>query len=284
MNRQWSFTPEKKNEIQRFARRMRLDMLEMMKHAGANGAHIGGAFSAAEILASLYCGWLDISLENPLNPNRDRFILSKGHTALALYSALYEAGFLTQEEMMSFEDNGGHFSTHCCKNQAKGIELSSGSLGLGLGYGAGCALTAKLEHLDYDCVVLLGDGECNEGSVWEAVQFAAKYKLDNLIAVVDFNHQSLDGFTTDTMPIANFPKVFEGFGWDVININGNDVSEIGRAFSEIQRNGKPTAIIAETLKGKGVSFMENTVGWHHTVLSQQQYDEAKAELESANGL
>ena len=284
MNRQWSFTPEKKVEIQRFARRMRLDMLEMMKHAGANGAHIGGAFSATEILASLYCGWLDVSPENPLNPNRDRFILSKGHTALALYSTLYEAGFLTQEELMSFEDNAGHFSTHCCKNQSKGIELSSGSLGLGLGYGSGCALTAKLEHWDFDCVVLLGDGECNEGSVWEAVQFAAKYKLDNLIAVVDFNHQSLDGFTTDTMPITSFQKVFDGFGWDVVKIDGNDVSDICGAISGIQRNGKPTAIIAETLKGKGVSFMEDTVGWHHTVLSQQQYDEAKAELEAANGL
>ena len=227
---------------------------------------------------------MNISSQDPLNPLRDRFILSKGHTALALYSALYEADFLTQEELMSFEDNAGHFSTHCCKNQSVGIELSSGSLGLGLGYGAGCALTAKLDHLNYDCVVLLGDGECNEGSVWEAAQFAAKYRLDNLIAIVDFNHQSLDGYTVNTMPVNSFSKVFDGFGWDVININGNSIKEICEAFEGLQRNGKPTAIIADTLKGKGVSFMENTIGWHHTVLTQQQYEEAKAELEASDGI
>ena len=284
MNLQWELTPEKQREIAAFARRMRLDMLEMMKNAGANGAHIGGAFSAAEILAVLYCGILKVSPQNPLQPTRDRFILSKGHTALALYSALYEAGFLSREELMEFEENAGHFSTHCCKYQEKGIELSSGSLGLGLGYGAGCALAAKRDGLDYDCVVLLGDGECNEGSVWEAVQFAAKYRLDNLVAVVDFNHQSLDGFTVDTMPVANFAEVFAGFGWNVVKINGNCIPEVVNAFQGMQRNGKPTAIIADTLKGKGVSFMENTVGWHHAVITPQQYEAAKAELEVEDGI
>lgn len=266
------------SHITQFANRMRVDMIEMMKHAGANGAHIGGAFSAAEIFACLYSGVLNIEPMHIADTGRDRFILSKGHTAIALYSALYEAGFISHDELMSFEDNGGHFTTHTTRNREKGIELSSGSLGLGLSYGAGCALAGKLDGIDYDCFVLLGDGECNEGCVWEAAQAAAKFKLDNLIAIVDYNKQSLDGFTTDSMPIHSFEQAFQGFGWDTKTVDGHSVNEILSAFLGIERNGKPTVIIAETKKGKGVSFMENMTGWHHAYLSEQQYEAAMEEL------
>ena len=270
--------------LRRLAGAMRLDMLDMMLHAGANGAHIGGGFSAAEILACLYGGVMNVSPERTEDPERDRFILSKGHTALALYAALCETGFLTREEMMRFEDNGCHLATHCYRDLAKGIEISSGSLGLGLSYGAGAAVAAKRDGRGYDCFVLLGDGECNEGSVWEAAQAAARFQLDNLIAIVDVNRQSLDGFTEDVMPIHSFKTVFEGFGWDALEADGNDVASLQSAFASVSRNGKPTVILAQTAKGKGVSFMENIVGWHHASLTQEQYDAARRELEEAYGI
>ena len=280
MNNNFLVDENKITELKLTAKNMRLNMLDMMKNAGANGAHIGGAYSACEVLACLYKGLLNINPASPLDPNRDRFILSKGHVAIALYSALYEAGFITKEELFSFEENESHFGTHCSKYVEKGIELSSGSLGLGLSYGCGCAYMAKLNKQNYDTVVLVGDGECNEGSVWEAVQSCAKFKLDNLILVIDINKQCLDGFTENVMSIYDFDTIFKGFGWNVKSINGNNVKEVCEAFTTTPRNNKPTVLLSHTLKGFGLSLTENKTGWHHASLTQEQYDQAKAELEA----
>ena len=277
MNNKFVLDENKINELKLTAKNMRLNMLEMMKNAANNGAHIGGAYSACEVLACLYKGLLNIE---PSNPNRDRFILSKGHVAIALYCALYEAGLITKEELFSFEENESPFGVHCSKYREKGIELSSGSLGLGLSYGCGCAYMGKINKQDYYTVVLMGDGECNEGSVWEAVQSCAKFKSDNLVLIIDINNQSLDGFTENVMPIYDFETVFTGFGWNVKSIDGNNLKEICEAWASIEKNNKPTVILSHTLKGKGVSFMENKTGWHHAYLTEEQYDRAKAELEA----
>lgn len=284
MNRSFVFDGKTEQALQAFANRMRKNMLQMMKNAGPNGAHIGGAFSAADILACLYGGILNVAPDRVHDPERDRMILSKGHISVALYSALFEAGFLSWEELMSFEADGSEFATHAHKNLEKGIELSSGSLGLGLSYGAGAALAAKRKGQDYDCFVLLGDGECNEGCVWEAAQAAAKYRLDNLTAIVDFNRQSLDGFLEDSMPVCSYRAVFEGFGWNAVEIDGHDYSQLCGALCAPRQDGKPTAIIARTVKGKGVSFMEDKVGWHHATLTQEQYEQALRELEAQYGV
>ncbi len=270
------------NEILRLkelAKKIRLDVLEMTFKAGADGGHLGGAFSCAEILAILYGKILNVNSKNPFDENRDRFILSKGHVALAHYSILAQSGFLTQDDLNSFEQNNSDFPTHEVINIEKGIETSSGSLGYGLSIGVGVALNAKLKNKSYRTYVLLGDGECNEGSVWEAVQSAVKFKLDNLTAVIDFNEQSLDG--KNIMPIQNLSGVLENFGFEVHECNGHDFNELENALTQNEFNDRPKIIIAHTLKAKGIKSIEGSEGWHHARLNQNDYENFRKELENA---
>ena len=269
-----------KEKIKEIAWKIRSDVLDMTFHAGVEGGHIGGAFSSADILAVLYGSEMNVAPQNPTNPERDRFILSKGHISLAHYAVLKEYGFMTQDDLDSFESNGSLFSTHELENLEHGIEVTSGSLGYGLPIGVGIALSAKMKNKGYRTFVLLGDGECNEGSVWEAAMAAARYKLDNLIAIVDKNGQQLDGFTSDIMPVHDMEKVFQGFGWNTVVIDGNNVDEIQEAIRRTA-DGVPTVIIAETIKSKGLPSIEGKPGWHHARISEEQYNEFKQELEVA---
>lgn len=264
--------------IRDLAWKIRNDVLDMTFHAGVEGGHIGGSFSAAEILATLYGAEMNVDPKNPTNPDRDRFILSKGHVSIAHYAVLKECGFLTQDDLESFEHNGSSFSTHELEDLKCGIEVTSGSLGYGLSIGVGIALSAKRKALNYNTYVLLGDGECNEGSIWEAAMAASKYKLDNLIAIVDKNGQQLDGFTKDVMPIFDIEKVFQGFGWHTKVINGHDIEAIQNAVHE-NAEGEPRVIIAETIKSKGLPSIEGKTGWHHAHITEEQYLEFKQMLE-----
>lgn len=260
-----------KGRLQELADAIRRDILAMTLHSGGNGGHIGGALSSAEILAVLYGEVLNVDPEEPTAPERDRFLLSKGHVALGLYAVLAECGFITREEMMSFEASGGDFPTHVVMNPAKGIEISSGSLGWGLSIGVGCALAAKRRGESHRVFVLLGDGECNEGTVWEAAMSASRFALDNLTAIVDMNGQQADGYTRDIMPVHDMAAVFRGFGFAVTEVDGNDIGQLLDAL-RAPVEGQPKAIIAHTLKGKGVGAIEGKPGWHHAVLTQEQYD------------
>ena len=253
------------------ARAIRKDVLDMTLHAGVNGGHIGGALSCADILAVLYGDVLRVSPDDPANPSRDRFLLSKGHVALALYAALAERGFITRAEMMSFEEPDSDFPTHAVMNPGKGIEISSGSLGWGLSIGVGCALAAKRRGDDYRVFVLLGDGECNEGSVWEAAMSAARFGLDNLTVIVDVNGQQLDGYSADVMPLHDIPGIFRGFGFHVEDVDGHDIVQLQSALRATAAE-TPTAVVARTLKGKGLEAIEGKTGWHHAALTQEQYE------------
>lgn len=269
-----------KEKIQELAWKIRNDVLDMTFHAGVEGGHIGGAFSSADILAVLYGSEMNVDPKNPDNPDRDRFILSKGHISIAHYAVLKECGFLSQKDMDSFEKNGSLFSTHELETSEHGIEFTSGSLGYGLSLGIGVALAAKKKGQEYRTFVLLGDGECNEGSVWEGVMAAAKYQLDNLIAIIDKNGQQLDGYTSDVMPINDIAQVFSGFGWNAVTIDGHDVEAIQQAIRQ-RIDGVPTVIIAETVKSKGVASIERKPGWHHARITEEQYKRFKQELEEA---
>lgn len=266
-------------KLQALARAIRKDILDMTFHAGINGGHIGGALSSADILAVLYGEVLRVSPDDPTDPSRDRFLLSKGHAALALYAVLAECGFISRDEMMSFEEPGSAFSTHAVMNPGKGIEISSGSLGWGLSVGVGSALAAKRRGDGYRVFVLLGDGECNEGSVWEAAMSAVRFGLDNLTVIVDVNGQQLDGCSADVMPIHDIPGIFHRFGFHVEEADGHDIEQMYSVLHTTKAE-TPTAIVAHTIKGKGIREIEGKTGWHHTTLSQEQYE---AFVESLKG-
>ena len=268
-------------ELRALGDSIRLDVLEMTYRAGANGGHIGGALSCADILAVLYGEVMDISAGDPTNPLRDRFLLSKGHVALAHYAVLAEIGFISRDELWKFEQPEGELPTHEVMDVQRGIEISSGSLGYGLSVGVGCALNAKKRRLPYQTYVLLGDGECNEGTVWEACMAAVKFELDNLKIIVDVNRQSLDGFTESTMPIRDFKGVFAGFGCHVAEVDGHEPAQIAAALASAYPN-KPTVLLAHTIKGKGIPSIEGKTGWHHARLTEEQYLSFKQELEAAN--
>lgn len=267
-----------KEYIRELAWKIRNNVLDMTYHSGVEGGHIGGALSCAEILATLYGSEMNIDPQNPVAPERDRFILSKGHVSLAHYAVLKECGFLSQEDLDTFENNGSLFSTHEIESTEHGIEVTSGSLGYGLSIGVGAALFAHTHNQRNRIFVLLGDGECNEGPIWEAAMAASKYKLDNLIAIVDKNGLQLDGLTNEVMPISNMEQVFKGFGWKTIVIDGHDISAITEAVHETI-TGRPTVIIAETIKAKGIPSIEGKPGWHHAHITKEQYLEFKQALE-----
>lgn len=244
-------------------RRHALEMTHLSK-----SSHIGSILSAADIIAVLYTNILKFDPSNPDWPERDRLILSKGHACAVVYAALAETGFIPMEELKTHYENGGRLSGHI-SHYLPGVDFSTGSLGHGLSAGAGMAYAAKKSGDDsHKVFVILGDGECYEGSVWEAAMFANHFRLNNLIAVVDYNHMSSLDFTENTLELESLSEKWEAFGWNVIEINGNDHDQLKAAFTKAEENGhkephKPTVIIASTVKGSGISFMENDILWHY---------------------
>lgn len=253
---------------------IRKRILELAFKAGSNGSHLGGSLSAVEILNTLYHSGFNF---NPADVARDRLILSKGHAALAMYCVLESVGIITKEDAETFEQNGTTLFAHAKKNISKGIEFSGGSLSLGISYAVGVALACKSKGFNNRIFVLLGDGECDEGLVWEAVMSAVNYHLDNLTFIVDCNGLQSDGYTKDVMDHSPLEKKFEGFGCNVVSVDGHSEKEVAEAY-KVKSNDCPLAIIAHTVKGKGVSFMENLQQWHHGTISQAQYDQAMEEV------
>ena len=247
-------------------------------HDAASG-HPGGSLSCMDILTVLYFGVMRIDPEAPKAPGRDRFVMSKGHCTPALYSVLAMRGFFPQDDLKLFRSIDGHFSGHPDMVHVPGVDMSTGSLGQGISAAVGMAIAGKLDKKDYRVYTILGDGEIEEGQTWEAAMAAAKFKLDNLCAVVDVNGLQIDGNTADVMPSEPLDKKYEAFGWHVIKIDGHNYDEIIAAFREAETiKGKPTMILAKTVKGKGVSFMENNAGWHGKAPSDEEYAQAVKEL------
>jgi len=267
------------DQVRAMARRMRRNALGMTLAAGPLGAHVAPGLSIIDICAVLYGSVLRLDPKNPSWPDRDRFLLSKGHGSLALYTALAEAGFFPVEDLKTFEVPESFLTGQPAMCLEKGIEIASGSLGLGLSVGIGVALAGRKTGRSYDTFVLMGDGECNEGTVWEAAMAAAHFKLDHLVAVVDANGMQSDGPCTSVLDMGSHEAKWGAFGWDVVEVDGHDVGGLLAAFSARGRApGKPLAVIARTVKGKGVSFMENNNEWHHNRLTQAQYESAMKEL------
>jgi transketolase len=257
------------------AKNIRKNILDAGHACGVKGGHFGGSLSIADIMAVLYGKIMRYNINNPLDENRDRFILSKGHCAQALYATLYEFGFIAREQLLSFNANGADFPSHCVRKPALGIELSSGSLGLGLSFAIGEALGLNGKSNLY---VMVGNGEMNEGSFWEAAMFAGHKKISSVCAIIDDNQMQLDGMSENIMPVFDWAEKLKSFGWTVAEIDGHDLGAIENAF-KTERNGKPLAIVAKTIKGKGISFMENNPEWHHNKLNDEQYAVACEELE-----
>lgn len=264
-------------EMAATAKKLRRHVITMIGKAGSG--HPGGSLSAAEIITALYFKVLRHDPANPRWAERDRFILSKGHAAPILYAALAERGYFPGEELATLRTLGSCLQGHCDMTATRGVEMSSGSLGQGLSFGIGIALAGRLNARDYRVYVLLGDGECDEGQVWEAAMASAHFKLDNLVAIVDHNELQIDGWNRDVMNLEPLPEKWEAFGWHTIEVNGHDLSQLIAAFDEAKRvRGKPTAIIAHTIKGKGVSFMENNVDFHGKAPTPAEMEKALEEL------
>ena len=262
-------------EIRQLANSIRKDIIRIGYLAEKKGAHFGGSLSLAEILATLYSFFITYDLEDL--ENRDRLILSKGHAALALYCALFERGFLSEEMLEKFEQNGSDIVAHSKKDLQKGLEFSGGSLGLGLSYAVGVAYACKKKELKNRIYAIVGDGELNEGITWESLMFAAHYHLDNLTVIVDHNHLQADGFIEDVMNTSPLKEKFISFGFDVDIVDGHSVQDLYEALAK-NTESSPRAIIAETVKGKGVSFIENKMKWHHGSLNEQRYLKALKDL------
>ena len=248
----------------------------------SRGSHIGSVFSVAEIIAVLYSSVLNVDPKEPKKPDRDRLILSKGHAGSAVYAALAETGFFPVEQLKTHYANGSILSGHVSHKGVPGVEVSTGALGHGLGIGAGMALGAKMDGARWRTYVVLGDGECDEGSVWEAALQAAQYKLDRLIAVVDYNHIQTLTTVDETLRLEPFEQKWKDFGWNAESVDGHDTDALIAAFGRAKENAgsrKPYVILAHTVKGKGVSFMENNILWHYRTPQGEEYEAALRELE-----
>lgn len=266
-------------EIKRKALEIRKWVIESVYRAGSG--HPGGSLSIADVLACLYFHEMRHNPKDPKWPDRDRLVLSKGHAAPALYAALALAGYFPVEELKNLRKIGHFLQGHPCMKKVPGVDMSTGSLGHGLSVAVGMALAGKLDGKDYRVFAILGDGEVQEGEIWEAANTASHYKLDNLIAILDRNKLQIDGPTEEVMHIEPLPWRWQAFGWDVVEIDGHNIEEILDTFHEIKLNEKPTIIIAHTIKGKGVSFMEGTLSFHGKPPSEEQYIRAMSELEQA---
>jgi len=267
-------------EIKQFAKNLRRKVLDMAYYAGANSSHFGGALSSVEIISYLYGYYMNFDKKNPLWEDRDRFILSKGHGCLSYYAALSEIGYIKNDDLKTFEKDDTDLLGHPVINKNKGIEFSNGSLGMGLSLGIGVALAGKKKNKRYKVFVVLGDGECNEGSVWEAAMSAPNFKLNNLTIIIDNNKFQQTGSNKEIMDSSNLKKKWESFGWNVFEINGHDLTEIDNFFEKTSSSEKPRALIANTVKGKGFSFSENNNDWHHSILSKKFYEQGLEELNS----
>ena len=269
-----------KLELQKMANEVRKGIVTGV-HA-AKAGHPGGSLSAADLFTYLYFEEMNVDPKNPQDPDRDRFVLSKGHTAPGLYATLAHKGYFPVEDLVTLRHIGSHLQGHPCMQHTPGLDMSSGSLGQGISAAVGMALSAKLRNKSYRVYTLLGDGEIQEGQVWEAAMFAGARKLDNLVVIVDNNGLQIDGKIEDVCSPYPIDKKFEAFNFHVINIDGNDFDQIDAAFKEARATkGMPTAIIAHTVKGKGVSFMENAAGWHGKAPNDEEYEIAMADLEKA---
>ncbi len=269
----------KKLELQKRACKVRMGILEGV-HAAKSG-HPGGSLSAADTITYLYFSELKVDPENPKWEERDRFVLSKGHCAPALYAALAERGFFPVEELLSLRHIGAMLQGHPDMKKTPGIDMSTGSLGQGISAACGMALAAKLSKQPYRVYAMLGDGELEEGMVWEAAMFAAHYQLDNLIIIVDNNNLQIDGTLAEVCSPEPVTDKFEAFGWNVVSINGHDFDAIDAAFQQAKAvSGKPSVIVQKTVKGKGVSFMEDNVAWHGSAPNDAQYEQAMQELKA----
>lgn len=270
---------EKIKALSLHAANVRKMALEAVYSAGAG--HPGGSLSAADILTYLYMEEMNVNPDEPKAADRDRFVLSKGHCSPALYGVLVERGFIPKEDIKTFRHADSYLQGHPDVKGVPGVDMSTGSLGQGISAACGMAKAAKLNGKDYRVYTMLGDGECEEGQVWEAAMFAAHYKLNNLIAFLDFNGLQIDGDITKVMNPTPFDKKFEAFGWNVIRINAHDFNLIEAAVKEAKSvEDKPTLILADSIKGKGVSFMENKAEWHGAAPNKEQYEQAISELDA----
>jgi len=267
-------------EIEKTSKKLRINILKMI-HAAKSG-HPGGALSCVDILNVLYSKCMKHYPEGKANPNykkRDRFILSKGHASAALYAVLAQQGYFDEEELMTFRKLSSKLQGHPCSILLDCIEVSTGSLGQGLSIACGMALGLKLDKIDSKVFVLLGDGELEEGSCWEAIMSASHHNLNNLIAIVDRNKLQIDGSTETIKSIGNICDKFKVFGWNTFEIDGHNIEQIYNAIKNAKKSEKPAAIIANTIKGKGISFMENQAGWHGKAPNDEQLEAALKELE-----
>ena len=270
---------EKIKALSLHAANVRKMALEAVYSAGAG--HPGGSLSAADILTYLYMEEMNVNPDEPKAADRDRFVLSKGHCSPALYGVLAERGFIPKEDIKTFRHADSYLQGHPDMKGVPGVDMSTGSLGQGISAACGMAKAAKLNGKDYRVYTMLGDGECEEGQVWEAAMFAAHYKLNNLIAFLDFNGLQIDGDITKVMNPTPFDKKFEAFGWNVIRINAHDFNLIEAAVKEAKSvEDKTTLILADSIKGKGVSFMENKAEWHGAAPNKEQYEQAISELDA----
>ena len=267
-------------ELQKMANEVRKGIVTGVYSAKAG--HPGGSLSAADMFTYLYFEEMNIDPANPKMENRDRFVLSKGHTAPGLYSALANRGYFPVEDLKTLRHLGSYLQGHPCMQETPGVDMSSGSLGQGISAAVGMALAAKLDNKEYRVYTLLGDGEIQEGQVWEAAMFAGSRNLDNIVFIIDSNGLQIDGRVEEVCSPYPIDEKFKAFGFNVINIDGHDFDQIDDAFTAAENfKGAPTAIIAKTVKGKGVSFMENQVGWHGKAPDADQYAQAMAELKEA---
>ena len=267
-------------ELKKTANEVRKNIVTAVYHA--HSGHPGGSLSAADILTYLYFEEMNIDPKNPKKADRDRFVLSKGHAAPGWYSVLAERGYFDKEELKGLRHVGCFLQGHPDMKHTPGVDMSSGSLGQGISAAVGMALAGKMDNASYRVYTLLGDGEIQEGQVWEAAMLAANHKLDNLVVIVDNNNLQIDGTVEDVNSPYPIDEKFKAFKFHVIHLNGNDFQDIERAFQEArEHSGQPTAIIAKTVKGKGVSFMENQVGWHGKAPNEEEYQIAMRDLEKA---
>jgi len=265
-------------EMEAIAKKLRRHIIAMTGKAGSG--HPGGSLSAVEIVTALYFRLLQHKPQDPQWPDRDRFILSKGHAAPLLYATLAECGYFPVEELATLRQLDSRLQGHTDRTVTPGVEMSAGALGQGLSFAIGVALAGRLNSQNYRVYVLLGDGECDEGQVWEGAMAAAHFKVDNLVAIVDNNGQQIDGWNRDVMNLAPFGKKWQAFGWRVIEVDGHDLTQLIDAFNQAKLvKGQPTVIIAHTIKGKGVSFMENNPDFHGKAPSAEQVKIALKELE-----
>ena len=265
-------------ELSRIANNLRMSIIEGVYNAKCG--HPGGSLSMADVMTYLYFVEMNVNPDNPADPERDRFVLSKGHTAPVLYAALAERGFFPKEDIKTLRKTASYLQGHPDMKGVPGVDMSTGSLGLGISAACGMALSGKVRNKDYRVYTVVGDGESEEGQVWEAAMFAAHYKLDNLVCILDLNGLQIDGAITEVMNPTPHDEKFRAFGWNVVTVNAHDFTEIESAFENARATkGKPTVIVAKSVKGKGVSYMENACEWHGQAPKEDLYKVAVADLE-----